>query len=161
MNFKYSVFLIAFLGVTHSASCAETDPQAAGTGYYYFLGKINECLSNNEISYMRDEGERSELLHETSRGAIYDKASKSLKNTKPQDFDEALDVWLRRSARYEEGVDSIRSILKKDIFMNIDECNLLLPYIRLNIIKKPKDGDMDYPDDGNMDNAYKTWEEIK
>lgn len=161
MKNKLPFLAAAFLTLTTATYGAEADPEGAGTGHYYFLGKIHECLSKNEISYLRDESERSQLLSETSRKSVYAEAIKAVKNIKPQYLDETLDIWLRISARYEEGVDSIRSIYGKDMNLSIDECNLLLPYIRLNIIKKPKDGDVDYPDDGNMDNALKSWEDIK
>ncbi|WP_158780729.1 hypothetical protein [Pantoea sp. BAV 3049] len=160
--FKKILFIaITQVAMAFSAHATDSDIMGSGTSHYYFLGKIHECLKRELIGDIVNKNEREHMVTITSREYIYNKAKNTLKKIKPQYFDETLDVWLRTSARYEEGIDSIISISDKSVDLMVDECNLLMPYIRLNIVKKPEQGDLDAPDDGNMDDAWKSWEEIK
>lgn len=142
----------------------ELDPPGANTGYYYFSGKVHECLMDSSLGDIQDEKIKDELKEMTSRKKLLDDATNAIAETKRKWLNETLNIWMLRGARYEEGVDSIKTVWEKDTFLVLDECNSLVPYIEKNIFKRevvPKDDVDDDSVDPDDQNTWKTWQEIK
>lgn len=141
------------------------DPDGFNTGLYYFKGKVHECLSIHSMPLMPDgnsentEKNEAELFHLTSRLTLLEDAYKDIAAAKPKWLKQTLNSWLLRSARYEEGRNSIRVMEQKDSFLILDECQSLVPYLEKNILKRSL---MSQPakDDGD-EPMWTDWRDIK
>lgn len=124
---------VAFPAVADSIKTALA---ATDTGYYYFSGQVHECLMDSALGVIQDAKVRDELKSKTSRDKLVDDATLAIAQTKPRWLKETLYTWLLRSTRYEEGEDSVRVLWQKDIYLVLDECHSLVPYIEENILKR-------------------------